>query len=84
VKLLSHECFATKEAAAAGVAMYFNQGGQVGLLRSRCFSTLWLANPMYVARHVPLQGQWSQLECRHCSVSQVLVRAMIFNLDILY
>ena len=28
VKLLSHECFATKEAAAAGVAMYFNQGGQ--------------------------------------------------------
>eukprot|EP00435_Cladocopium_sp_Y103_P052374 s1447_g16.t1 len=28
VKLLSYECFATKEATAAGVAMYFNQGGQ--------------------------------------------------------
>lgn len=26
--LLSYECFATKEAAAAGVAMYFNRGGQ--------------------------------------------------------
>lgn len=28
LKLLGHECFATKEAAAAGIALHFKGGGQ--------------------------------------------------------